>query len=55
MYIACISIKAIYEGNGRVPCSDGIEVLHLSVLDSEYIELKIIKFCIGLYELIYFY
>jgi hypothetical protein len=34
MYIACISIKAIYEGKGRVPCSDGIEVLlYLSVLD----------------------
>jgi hypothetical protein len=51
MYIACISIsiKAIYEGNGRVPCPDGIdEVLYLSVLDSEYITLKTIKFCIGL-------
>jgi hypothetical protein len=54
MYIACISIKAIYEGNGRVPCPDVIEVLYLSVLDSEYTTLKTIKFCIGLYELIYF-
>jgi hypothetical protein len=55
MYIACISIKAIYEGNGRVPCPDGIGVLYLSVLDSEYITLKTIKFCIGLYELIYIF
>ena len=55
MYVACITIKAIYEGNGRVPCPNGIEVLYLSVLGSEYITLKTIKFCIGLYELIYFY
>ncbi len=55
MYIACISIKAIYEGNGRVPCPDSIEVLYLSVLESDYITLKTIKFCIGLYELIYIF
>jgi hypothetical protein len=56
MYIACISsIKAIYEGNGRVPCPDGIEVLYLSVLNSEYKTLKTIKFYIGLYELIFFF
>jgi hypothetical protein len=59
MYMACISIKAIYEdeGNGRVlvPCPDGIEVLYLSVWDSEYITLKTIKFCIGLYELIFYF
>jgi hypothetical protein len=55
MYMACISIKAIYDGNGRVPCPDGIiEVLYLSVWDFEYITLKTIKFCIGLYELIIF-
>ncbi len=53
--MACISIKVIYEGNGRVPYPDGIEVLYLSVLDSEHITLKTIKFCIGLYELIYFF
>ncbi len=54
--IACISIKAIYAGNGLVPCPDGIEVLlYLSVLDSEYITLKTINFCIGLYELIYIF
>ncbi len=55
MYIVRISIKAIYEGNGRVSCPDGIEVLYLSVLDSEYITLKTIKFCIGLYEFIYIF
>ena len=55
MYIACISIKAIYEGNWRVPCPGVIEVLYLSVLDSEYTTLKTIKFCIGLYELIYIF
>jgi hypothetical protein len=37
-----------------VPCPDSIEVLYLSVLDSEYITLKTIEFCIDLYELIFF-
>ncbi len=49
---AALQHKAIYEGNGRIPCPDGIEVLYLylSVLDSEHITLKTIKFCIGPYE-----
>ncbi len=50
IYVACIKIKTIYEGNGRIPCPDGIEVLYLPFLDSEYITLNTLKFCIWPYE-----
>jgi hypothetical protein len=45
-----VSMQAIYEVNGHVPCPGTTETLYLSVFDVEYSTLKTIKFCVGLYK-----
>ena len=39
--------------NERVPCTSTTEALYYSVVDFEYMTLKRIKFCVGLYQSIF--
>ncbi len=48
-----VSMYAIYEAKGHVPCLGTIEALYLSVFNFEDRTLKTIEFCVGLYKLLF--